>query len=77
MSEEELPQKILERITKAQMELKLRLEQVSKLRIDCARMQLELLKLYKPQCLEILKPLEIVSKGIPRNNDDDADDADE
>lgn len=69
---------MLDRIGKARMELKLRLEQVSKLRIDCARLQLGLLKLYKPQCLEILEPLRIVSEGpSARNNNDADDDADE
>ncbi|XP_029672741.1 uncharacterized protein LOC115241223 isoform X1 [Formica exsecta] len=68
-------QEMLDQINKAQMELKIRLEQVSKLRIDCARMQLELLKLYKPQCLEILESLRIVSEpaGPPGNDDDDED----
>ncbi|XP_050461001.1 uncharacterized protein LOC126856498 isoform X2 [Cataglyphis hispanica] len=67
-------QEIFDQTNKAQMELKIRLEQVSKLRIDCARMQLELLKLYKPQCLEILESLQIVSEPVsPPSNDDDDD----
>lgn len=39
-------------------------------------MQLELLKLYKPQCLEILESLRIVSEpaGPPDNDDDDDED---
>lgn len=39
-------------------------------------MQLELLKLYKPQCLEILESLRIVSEpaGPPGNDDDDDED---
>ncbi|GAB1865776.1 hypothetical protein CAJAP_06855 [Camponotus japonicus] len=65
-------QEMLDEISKAQMELKIKLEQISKLRIDCARMQLELLKLYKPQCLEILEMLQTVSEpGDPPGFDDD------
>lgn len=66
-------QEMIDEISKAQMELKIRLEQISKLRIDCARMQLELLKLYKPQCLEILEMLQTVSEpgGYPGFDDDD------
>ncbi|XP_072762970.1 uncharacterized protein [Anoplolepis gracilipes] len=66
-------QEVLDEINKAQMELKIRLEQVSKLRVDCAKMELELLKLYKPRCLDILELLRIVSEPAapPGNNYDD------
>lgn len=30
--------------------------------VDCAKLQLELLRLYKPQCLEILETLKDVSE---------------
>ncbi|TGZ52122.1 Uncharacterized protein DBV15_07687 [Temnothorax longispinosus] len=48
----------------AQMQLKIRLEQVSRLRIDCAKLQLELLRLYRPQCLEILEMLQDISVPV-------------
>ncbi|KAL0105009.1 hypothetical protein PUN28_016560 [Cardiocondyla obscurior] len=56
----------------AQMELKMRLEQVSRLRVDCAKLQLELLRLYRPQCLEILETLQDNSgsgNSVDLNND--------
>ncbi|XP_011877807.1 PREDICTED: uncharacterized protein LOC105567503 [Vollenhovia emeryi] len=52
------------RVNEAQMELKIRLEQVSRLRNDCARLQLELLRLYRPRCLEILELLQDVSEPV-------------
>ncbi|XP_014471648.1 PREDICTED: uncharacterized protein LOC106742850 [Dinoponera quadriceps] len=58
-------EEVISQLTKAQIELKARLEQVSKMRIDCVKMQLELLKLYNPQCLEILKMLREVSAPPP------------
>ncbi|XP_036142898.1 uncharacterized protein LOC105835900 [Monomorium pharaonis] len=54
-------EEMIRRISEAQMELKIKLEQVSRLRVDCAKLQLELLKLYKPQCLEILEALQDIS----------------
>nr|XP_012230379.1 PREDICTED: uncharacterized protein LOC105676788 [Linepithema humile] len=59
--QEDCHEKIISQLNKTHMELKIRLEQVSKLRIDCAKMQLELLKLYKPQCLEVLEMLLTIS----------------
>ncbi|XP_011699359.1 PREDICTED: uncharacterized protein LOC105456771 [Wasmannia auropunctata] len=64
----------IRQINEAQMELKIRLEQVSRLRIDCGRLQLELLKLYKPRCLGILEMLRDVSapadgRSFDRNGD--------
>ncbi|XP_011169136.1 uncharacterized protein LOC105202363 isoform X2 [Solenopsis invicta] len=37
---------------------------------DCAKLQLELLKLYKPQCLEILEVLRNVSAPVDFSNGD-------
>ncbi|KYN05150.1 hypothetical protein ALC62_03950 [Cyphomyrmex costatus] len=54
-------EEIIRQINEAHMELKIRLEQVSRLRIDCAKLQLELLKLFKPQCLEILEVIRDIS----------------
>ncbi|XP_012061878.1 PREDICTED: uncharacterized protein LOC105625147 [Atta cephalotes] len=48
-------------LNEAQMELKIRYEQASKLAIDCAKLQLEYLKLYKPQLLQILEELRDIS----------------
>lgn len=71
MSQELFDQKILDQIEERRMALKLMLEQVSKLRIDTARMQLEYLKLYKPQILEMLEPLQTVSEDpSARDNND-------
>lgn len=40
--------------------------------VDCAKLQLELLRLYKPQCLEILEMLRDVSADPLDHNDGDA-----
>ncbi|XP_032678316.1 uncharacterized protein LOC116847429 isoform X2 [Odontomachus brunneus] len=67
-------EEVIHQINKAQTELKIRLEQVSKLRIDCVKMQLNLLQLYKPQCLEILEMLRDISTPPEEScifNDDD------
>ncbi|KAH0950797.1 hypothetical protein HN011_007150 [Eciton burchellii] len=62
-------------INKAQIELQIRLEQVSKLKIECTKLQLELLKLYRPRCLEILETLRDASASAdPADRDDDKDD---
>ncbi|KAL6260299.1 hypothetical protein P5V15_007831 [Pogonomyrmex californicus] len=66
---------MIQQINEAQMQLKIRLEQVSKLRTDCAKLQLELLKLYKPECLEILEMLKIFeSVDSFGSNDDNSQD---
>ncbi|XP_019697189.1 uncharacterized protein LOC105183561 [Harpegnathos saltator] len=66
----------IRRINQAQIELKVRLEQVSKLRVDCVILQLELLQLYKPQCLEILEMLRDVSALPPERPGDNGDNGD-
>ncbi|KAK2577842.1 hypothetical protein KPH14_001107 [Odynerus spinipes] len=48
---------ILPQIQKSDLRLKLILDEVSKMRVKCAQMQLEILSLYKPECLEILELL--------------------
>ncbi|XP_078046448.1 uncharacterized protein LOC144474918 [Augochlora pura] len=40
------------------VELRKKLEAVSKLRVECAELQLEMLKLYSPVTLEIVESLE-------------------
>ncbi|XP_011636006.1 uncharacterized protein LOC105426463 [Pogonomyrmex barbatus] len=62
---------MIQQINEAQMQLKIRLEQVSKLRTDCAKLQLELLKLYKPECLEILEMLKIFESVDSFGSNDD------
>ncbi|XP_018317641.1 uncharacterized protein [Mycetomoellerius zeteki] len=61
VSEIDSYEEIIRNINEAHMEVKIRLEQVSRLRIDCAKLQLEFLKLFKPQCLEILEELQDIS----------------
>ncbi|XP_046814727.1 uncharacterized protein LOC124949224 [Vespa velutina] len=48
---------ILPQIQKADLNLKMILDEISKMRVKCAQMQLEILCLYKPQCLQILEML--------------------
>ncbi|XP_034193380.1 uncharacterized protein LOC117610278 [Osmia lignaria lignaria] len=43
------------KINKINLELRKKLEMVSKWRVECAQLQLEFLKLYTPECLEILE----------------------
>ncbi|XP_076375271.1 uncharacterized protein LOC143258857 [Megalopta genalis] len=40
------------------VELRKKLEAVSKLRVECAELQLKILKLYSPETLEIVESLE-------------------
>ncbi|XP_018059900.1 PREDICTED: uncharacterized protein LOC108694751 [Atta colombica] len=54
-------EEMIRQLNEAQMELKIRYEQASKLAIDCAKLQLEYLKLYKPQLLQILEELRDIS----------------
>ncbi|XP_018339130.1 PREDICTED: uncharacterized protein LOC108746700 [Trachymyrmex septentrionalis] len=54
-------EEIIRQLSEVQMELKIRYEQASKLAIDCAKLQLEYLKLYKPQLLQILEALQDIS----------------
>ncbi|XP_011329119.1 uncharacterized protein LOC105274565 isoform X2 [Ooceraea biroi] len=77
--EETFYQKTIAQVNKAQIILQTRLEQVSKLKIDCAKLQLELLKLYKPECLKILEELRDISASADSadesgNGDGDGDD---
>ncbi|XP_076671204.1 uncharacterized protein LOC143370242 [Andrena cerasifolii] len=44
-------------INKLNIELRKKLEVVSKWRVECAELQLEFLKLYTPECLDILESL--------------------
>ncbi|XP_003487873.1 uncharacterized protein LOC100747084 [Bombus impatiens] len=48
---------IIQEINKLNLELKKKLEVVSKWRVECAQLQLEFLKLYTPECLEIFESL--------------------
>ncbi|KAG6799882.1 uncharacterized protein LOC105734920 [Apis florea] len=48
-------------INKLNLELKKKLEIVSKWRAECAQLQLEFLKLYTPECLEILESLKQIT----------------
>ncbi|KAL2740217.1 uncharacterized protein V1478_000358 [Vespula squamosa] len=48
---------ILPQIQKTDLNLKMILDEISKMRVKCAKMQLEILCLYKPQCLQILEML--------------------
>ncbi|XP_071571402.1 uncharacterized protein [Temnothorax nylanderi] len=63
---------LIHQINETQMKLKIRHEQVSRMRMDCAKLQLELMRLYRPQCLEILEMLQDVSVPVDpfdRNGD--------
>ncbi|XP_043594403.1 uncharacterized protein LOC122572872 [Bombus pyrosoma] len=48
---------IIQEINKLNLELKKKLEVISKWRVECAQLQLEFLKLYTPECLEIFESL--------------------
>ncbi|CAL7941670.1 unnamed protein product [Xylocopa violacea] len=57
---------IILEINKLNLELKKKLEMVSKLRAECAQLQLEFLKLYNPLCIVIC---EYLKKTANMNND--------
>ncbi|XP_076756376.1 uncharacterized protein LOC143426669 [Xylocopa sonorina] len=57
---------IILEINKLNLELKKKLEMVSKWRAECAQLQLEFLKLYIPLCLDICESL----KETTNTNDD-------
>ncbi|KAK9297365.1 hypothetical protein QLX08_008929 [Tetragonisca angustula] len=48
---------IIYEINRLNLELKKKLEVISKWRVECAQMELEFLKLYTPECVEILDSL--------------------
>ncbi|CAK9799011.1 hypothetical protein ANTQUA_LOCUS1822 [Anthophora quadrimaculata] len=48
---------IVNKISKLNLELRKKLEMVSKWRAECAQLQLEFLKLYTPECLEIFESI--------------------
>ncbi|XP_017760682.1 PREDICTED: uncharacterized protein LOC108551153 [Eufriesea mexicana] len=52
---------IILEINKLNLELRKKLEIVSKWRADCARLQLEFLKLYTPDCLDIFESLKQIT----------------
>ncbi|EGI61743.1 hypothetical protein G5I_09971 [Acromyrmex echinatior] len=67
---------MIRQLNEAQMELKIRYEQASKLAIDCAKLQLEYLKLYKPQLLQILEELQDISASVDADSVDPPNDGD-
>ncbi|XP_073968142.1 uncharacterized protein [Bombus fervidus] len=59
---------IIQEINKLNLELKKKLEVVSKWRVECAQLQLEFLKLYTPECLEIFESLkQMIDMSIDSN----------
>ncbi|KZC14795.1 hypothetical protein WN55_07371 [Dufourea novaeangliae] len=61
---------IVLQINELNIELKKKLEVVSKWRVECAELQLEFLKLYTPQMIEILESLkELENTNIDSNNE--------
>lgn len=55
---------MVNQINAANMQMKLNLERVSKIRVECAELRVELSKLYKPECLKMLELLkEIMTAG--------------
>ncbi|XP_011060608.1 PREDICTED: uncharacterized protein LOC105149714 [Acromyrmex echinatior] len=69
-------EEMIRQLNEAQMELKIRYEQASKLAIDCAKLQLEYLKLYKPQLLQILEELQDISASVDADSVDPPNDGD-
>ncbi|KOC62283.1 hypothetical protein WH47_04041 [Habropoda laboriosa] len=57
---------IIFEINKLNLELRKKLEMVSKWRAECAQLQLEFLKLYTPECLEIF---ESITQSLDANID--------
>ncbi|KAI4496699.1 hypothetical protein M0804_000509 [Polistes exclamans] len=51
---------ILTQVQTANLNLNILLDEMSKMRVKCAQMQLDILSLYKPQCLQILEMLKTI-----------------
>ncbi|KOX79064.1 hypothetical protein WN51_10112 [Melipona quadrifasciata] len=63
---------IIHEINRLNLELKKKLEVISKWRVECAQVELEFLKLYTPECVEILESLkEIADTNIDSSTEPD------
>ncbi|XP_076393804.1 uncharacterized protein LOC143265447 [Megachile rotundata] len=59
---------IILEINQLNLELRKKLEMVFKWRVECAQLQLEFLKLYTPECLEIFESFKQMNANMDSGN---------